>query len=83
MLITLLNICSRAPELFESSKVEQKRQLINFLLSNLELRGKILEFELKKPFDVLINLQNCENRSVWLGREDSNRNYNFKTSNFI
>lgn len=42
MLITLLNICSRAPELFESSKVEQKRQLINFLLSNLKLRGKTL-----------------------------------------
>jgi DNA invertase Pin-like site-specific DNA recombinase len=65
-LITLLNICSRAPELFESSKVEQKRQLINFLLSNLKLRGKILEFELKKPFDVLVNLQNCKNRSEWL-----------------
>ena len=73
-LISLLNICSRAPELFASSKVEQKRQLINFLLSNLKLRGKTLEFELKKPFDVLVNLQNCENRSVWLGREDSNHN---------
>jgi len=55
-LINLLNICSRAPELFESSKVEQKRQLINFLLSNLKLRGKNLEFELKKPFDALVNL---------------------------
>lgn len=71
-LITLLNICSRASELFESSKVEQKRQLINFLLSNLKLRGKTLEFELKKPFDVLVNIQNMENRSEWLGREDSN-----------
>jgi len=62
-LISLLNICSKAPELFESSKVEQKRQLINFLLSNLKLRGKTLEFELKKPFDVLVNLQSCKNRS--------------------
>ncbi len=69
-LISLLNICSRAPELFESSKVEQKRQLINFLLSNLQLRGKTLEFELKKPFDVLVDLQNCENRSVWLASKD-------------
>ncbi len=59
---------SRAYELFESSKVEQKRQIINFVLKNLKLRGKTLEFELKKPFDVLINLQNCESRSVWLGR---------------
>ena len=76
-LINLLNICSRAPELFENSKVEQKRQLINFLLSNLRLRGKILEFELKKPFDVLINLQNCENRSVWLARVVKFRNIFF------
>ena len=45
-LISLLNICSKAPELFASSKVEQKRQLINFLLSNLKLRGKTLEFVL-------------------------------------
>ncbi|GAH39274.1 unnamed protein product, partial [marine sediment metagenome] len=33
----LLNLASRAYELFESSKIEQKRQLINFLLSNLRL----------------------------------------------
>ncbi len=68
-LISLLNICSKAPELFESSKVEQKRQLINFLLSNLQLRGKKLEYTLKKPFDVLVDL---DYRSNWLGREDSN-----------
>ena len=74
-LITLLNICSRAPELFESSKVEQKRQLINFLLSNLKLRGKILEFELKKPFDVLVNLQNCKNRSDWLPKQYDSKNF--------
>ncbi len=65
-LISLLNICSKAPELFASSKVEQKRQLINFLLSNLKLKGKTLEFVLKKPFDVLVDLQNFENRSVCL-----------------
>ena len=55
-LINLLNICSRAYELFASSKVEQKRQLVNFLLSNLKLRDKPLEFELRKPFDVPVNL---------------------------
>ena len=60
-LIKLLDICSRAYELFEISKVEQKRQLINFVLLNLQLRGKKLEFEIKKPFDLFINLQNAEN----------------------
>ncbi len=65
-LISLLNICSKVPELFNSSKIEQKRQLINFLLSNLQLRGKKLEYKLKKPFDVLINLNNCQKRFMWL-----------------
>ena len=55
-LIKLLDICSRAYELFESSKVEQKRQIINFVLTNLQLRGKKLEYTLKKPFDVLVSL---------------------------
>ena len=71
-LIKLIDISSRAYELFESSEVEQKRQIINFVFTNLKLRGKTLEFELKKPFDVLINLSNCQNRSMWLGWEDSN-----------
>ena len=80
-----MDICSRAYELFEISKVEQKRQLINFVLSNLQLRGKTLEFELKKPFDVLVNIQNCKNRSEWLGREDSNQSYpnTFNRFNFF
>ena len=63
--------------MFKSSKVEQKRQLINLLLSNLKLRGKTLEFELKKPFNVLVNLQNYENRSVWLPLVDTFRTFYF------
>jgi len=62
-LIKLLDICSRAYELFESSKVERKRQIINFVLTNLQLRGKKLEYTFKKPFDVLVNL---DYRSNWL-----------------
>lgn len=38
----LLNLASRAYEIFESSKVEEKRPLINFALWNLTLtRGKL------------------------------------------
>jgi hypothetical protein len=54
----LLNLASTAYELFESSKIEQKRQLINFLLSNLRLRGEKLEYALNKPFDALVNIDN-------------------------
>ena len=67
-----MELASRAYELFEFSKVEQKRKLINFVLSNLKLKGKTLEFELRKPFDVFISLKNAKNCYVWLGREDSN-----------
>jgi len=59
----LLNLASRAYRLFESSKVEQKRQLINFLLSNLKLRGKTLLHEINKPFDAILNANKC---SIWL-----------------
>jgi len=59
----LLNLASRAYELFESSKIEQKRQLINFLLSNLRLKGKTLLYEVNKPFDAILNANRC---SDWL-----------------
>lgn len=69
-LTTLLDLASRAYELFESSKVEQKRRLINFLLYNLELKGEKLTFSIRKPFDMFIDLGNC---SEWSGRLDSNQ----------
>ena len=52
----LMDIASKAYELFESSKVEQKRHLINFVLTNLQLKGKKLMFTVKKPFDLFLNL---------------------------
>jgi ABC transporter substrate binding protein len=44
-------LASRAAELFESSKPEQKRQLLAFVFSNLRLKGKKLEYSLRSPFD--------------------------------
>jgi site-specific DNA recombinase len=66
-LIYLMELASRAYELFKSSEVEQKRQLINFTLSNLTLTGKKLSYDYKKPFDILCSLPNC---SVWLSKLD-------------
>ena len=59
----LLDLASRAYGLFESSKIEQKRQLINFLLSNLRLKGKTLLYDVNKPFDAILNSSKC---SDWL-----------------
>ena len=67
---SLLFIASRANELFKSSEVEQKREIINLLLTNCILSDGKLRFSLRKPFDALANLTN---RAVWLGRLDSNQ----------
>ena len=56
-----LNLAKRAYELFESSEIFEKRQLLNFLLQNLELRGKKLLFELKTPFDTVLQANKCSN----------------------
>jgi hypothetical protein len=40
---SLISLASRAAELFERSKTEQKRQLLAFVFSNLRLRGKKLQ----------------------------------------
>ena len=51
-------------ELFESSKIEQKRKLINYVFSNLELEGTTLRYNLRQPFDLMVD---CSTRSEWLG----------------
>jgi site-specific DNA recombinase len=65
----LLDISTRAFELYESSKLDQKRQLLNFMFSNLKLEGKKLVFNLKRPFDVLAGLTKTQD---WLPGSDSN-----------
>jgi hypothetical protein len=52
---SLISLASRAAELFERSKTEQKRQLLAFVFSNLQLRGKKLEFSMRSPFDLMVN----------------------------
>lgn len=53
MVEALFSLASRAYEIFQSSKIEQKRQLIAFVFSNLTLKGASLEYTLRKPFDLM------------------------------
>ena len=81
---TVLNVAQRASEIFESSEADEKRQLLNFLLQNLKLKEKTLQFELKKPFNYIVNLHELEIHGKektpafdadvpsWLGRQGSN-----------
>ena len=56
-----LNLAKKAYEVFQSSEIEEKRQLLNFLLQNLKLQGKNLVFELKTLFDTVLQANKCSN----------------------
>jgi len=57
----MLNLAKKAYEIFQVSEVNEKRQLLNFLLQNLKLQGKNLVFELKTPFDTVLQASKCSN----------------------
>lgn len=65
----LLELANRAYELFESSEVEERRQLIKLALQNLRVEGKTVRYEAIKPFDTILNYADNQ---LWLPREDSN-----------
>lgn len=64
-LTSLVSLASKAYEIFDSSKIEEKRQLIAFMFSNLRMNGGKLLFDLKQPFNLMVNLQGHTNwRSI-------------------
>ncbi len=67
---SLFSLASRAYDIFESSKIEQKRQLITFVFSNLALRGAKLEYSLRKPFHLITGKRSHQN---WLALVDTIR----------
>jgi site-specific DNA recombinase len=68
----ILAVASNASELFlaESTNLSQRRQLLQFVLSNLKLEGDKLLFNLKAPFDAIAE---CSENNSWLRRSGSNR----------
>ena len=68
-IITAFQLITNAYNLFEVSKTEQKRELINFVFSKLELEGRNLHYTLRKPFNVLVNLNE---HPSWRAERDSN-----------
>jgi len=59
----LVQIASRAKELFAGSEPEEKRLLLNMTLQNLRLDGKIVRYDWKKPFD---KIAFYASRPIWL-----------------
>lgn len=60
----LLEVLKNAPVIFEDSKIEKKRSMLNLVLSNLELNDNQLRWEVNFPFDTAIK---CNESSNWLG----------------
>ena len=53
----VIYVARRARTIFEnSSEVAGKRAFLSYILQNPIVTGKILSFELKKPFDLILNL---------------------------
>ncbi|MDP6119496.1 MAG: hypothetical protein QF748_00880, partial [Candidatus Pacebacteria bacterium] len=55
---TVLSLAQRAKELFESSEVEEKRQILSFVFQNLSIKEKRLQYSLRSPFDVISKVGN-------------------------
>ncbi len=75
----LVTLASRAWEIFQSSTIDEKRQLMGYVFSNLELEGSTLRYTLRKPFDLFVNLTPNQK---WLWTQ-SPANYTHKLSNIV
>lgn len=60
---SMLELCSKAYEIFESSSMDKKRKLMSFLLSNITIKDASVCYSLKEPFNSLTNLD--ENSKWW------------------
>ena len=68
--LVLVMLAYKAAEIFDRSTTNEKRQLMGYLFSNLELEGSKLRYALKTPFNLFINLDGYKE---WLPGPDSNQ----------
>ena len=66
----LLDVASRAHEIFRSSQVEEQQEFLKFILENLTLSGKFLKINLCKPFN---SIWDYAGRQQWLPLVDALR----------
>jgi hypothetical protein len=66
----LLELANRAYDLFKSSELEERRQLIKLVLSNLRVEGKKVEYDAIKPFNTILDYAD---RQAWLAVVDEIR----------
>ena len=62
---SMLELCSKAYEVFQSSNMDKKRKLLSFLVLNIQIKSGKAQFTLKEPFSMFANLD--ENAKWWRG----------------
>jgi len=67
---TVLDLSSRALEIFKSPAVSEKRALLKFLFHKCALNGRKLLFELETPFDVIAQYGKTQERLPGLDNVD-------------
>ena len=72
----LLDLAQRADELFKESDDGLRQKLLEYLLSNIELKDKKLSYMLNDPFKTIIEAKkkspNGSESNLWCGYRDSN-----------
>ena len=68
----ILDLAKNSKEIFMSSKLPEKQQLLNFALSNLMLDSEKLDPELKEPFNTFAKMGD---QPEWLLEQDNLRTF--------
>ena len=66
---SFLQWVSKLHRRFQGSNNEQKRRFLNFVFENLQMKGATLCYDLKKPFDLMVE---CSKNDKWHPVRDSN-----------
>ncbi len=56
---TVFSLARRAKEIFDSSEVHEKRQILNYLLQNSTLNEKTPCFTMRSPYNLILGLTTC------------------------
>lgn len=67
----VLTLAAQARKLFESSEVEEKRQLLRLVFQNLELNDVTLSIQVYNPFQQMMDYKLCTKN--WRWRESNSR----------
>jgi hypothetical protein len=81
--IKLLGLARRAQELFENQPANEKRKLLDFVLSNFTWKNGDLVAEYRQPFDVLAIAVASDQRTRSVAPQQAVENENWLPNNTV